>query len=380
MYNIFDRKRKLKYLIALFFGFIFAFLVRPFRRKSVILIGGNMGQSFDDNSKYMYLYTKNNHNYVTYWCQNDRTKQSKKIDRFLVIGSVKAYLFYFLSDYVFFSHSVSTDICPIASRVPFLQPFRTYLSHGVEGFKKRMNVRLEKAEFYPCTNAFEYKIKKNDWKVATDKLKITGIARYDGLDINRNKRVKKILYMPTWREWDYMLSEQEFKKTALYKTIVEISQNKVLNDTLNETGSQLIIRLHPFFFNYEKLVSDLHGCDNILFSDAPIGTLEKECDMLITDYSSLAWDFLFSLKPVIFYQFDLKKYMKSRGSYLQMPGELFGPSVKDVHDLIKEVSKVLHIDVDYRRKLQQAKSEFFDFFDKNNCKRILEAAIAMRES
>lgn len=376
MINIVSRREKIKYIFPLIIGFVISLFYFK-KSKSIVLVGGNLGKSYDDNSKYMYRLIINNKNYKTFWLQKNKKQLSQEIKKFVTIGSIKSYYLYFVADYVFFSHSVSTDICPIAARIPWRQPFRVYLSHGVEGFKKEAAHQTEKADFYPCTNKLEYRIKKGDWGLDRSKLKVTGIARYDGLKKSTNSIINNILYLPTWREWDYSLSLKEFEKSKTFLSIKELLNSKKLESFLNENNLKLIVRLHPFFDKYYVLLKKMKFSENILISQSSIGDLINNCDMLITDYSSISWDFLFSEKPVVFYQFDLTKYLARRGAYLSFPDQLFGKSAYTVDDLVSTLQTTFaKYDIN---KIREYKYKYFDYFDTNNSERIFVTAIMMKK-
>lgn len=375
--NIFNQKRKLKYIIPMLVGLMGALFLKLIKKEKIILIGGNLGEKFDDNSKYMYLFLKGEKDYKVFWCQQNKIRLDSSIENFLVIGSVKSYIIYFISDIVYFTHSISTDICPIAYRFKFFQPFKVYLSHGVEGLKKRMDTKLEYADFYPCTNTYEYNLKNSCWGINKEKLAITGIARYDGLPIIRHSSdtdIKKILYMPTWREWYYGLSNDDFKETDFFKTLKEINENKRLNHYLNQNEIRFVIRLHPFFEKYSGCLKIFKKNKNFLISNENVGKLLISTDLLITDYSSVCWDFLYIGKPVIFFQYDLNKYLEKRGSYLKIPEELFGLkifSLDKIIDSIRLSQKSKNINYSYR-------SRFFNYFDNKNCDRIFTKTLNIK--
>lgn len=353
-------------------GFFLSTFFRLRKKKKIILIGGNLGEKFDDNSKYMYSFLQVKKTYDVYWCQKCKNKLDQSIDNFLIIGSVKSYVLYFMSDIVYFTHSISTDICPVAARVTFFQPFKVYLSHGVEGLKKRMDTKLEFADFYPCTNMFEYELKNKEWGIAKCKLSVTGIARYDGLynkiKVN-NEKMSKILYMPTWREWDYGLSVEEFCRTESFKNLKQVCENVELKKYLEKTGMKLVVRLHPFVSAYLEQLKLYFSLDNIILNNDDIGDLVESCDALITDYSSISWDFLYLRKPVLFFQYDLGKYLEKRGSYLKIPDQLFGPKAFSVKELVKNIETINELNYSAE---DSYRSDFFEFFDNQNCRRIFE--------
>src|SRR5699024_9462560 len=68
----------------------------------------------------------------------------------------------------------------------------------------------------------------------------------------------------------------------------------------------------------------------------PHGTNVQEqllkSEILITDYSSVAWDFLFLNKPVVFYQFDNNLFYDHHKPYISIPRELFGSFTRNYQE------------------------------------------------
>lgn len=138
---------------------------------------------------------------------------------------------------------------------------------------------------------------------------------------------KLLLYAPTWRD-------DQFDPDKGY-----VYANPVNFDLLmQELSDQYIIlfRAHYMvadnfdFKKYEGFVYDVSKHDDV-------NDLYVIADMLITDYSSVFFDYAILERPMIFFMYDMEKYRDEiRGFYLGID-ELPGPVVKDEHDLIKAI-------------------------------------------
>lgn len=142
-----------------------------------------------------------------------------------------------------------------------------------------------------------------------------------------NKKV--ILYAPTWRDNQHTSGEG-----YTYKTVVDFDKLK------SELGDEYVILFRAHYliansFDFEKykgFVIDASSYDDI--NDLYIAS-----DMLITDYSSVFFDYANLKKPIIFYMYDLKEYANElRGFYISLD-ELPGAIVEQEKDLIKEIKK-----------------------------------------
>ena len=114
--------------------------------------------------------------------------------------------------------------------------------------------------------------------------------------VKNNNYNKIILYMPTHRE---------------NSTKIALDLNK-LNKKLQEINSLFIIKLHPFVLEfYKHTYKELFS--NIVFHNAngDIYPLLKYVDVLVSDYSSIVYDFLLLNKPIIFYNYDIDEYKKN---------------------------------------------------------------------
>ena len=90
-----------------------------------------------------------------------------------------------------------------------------------------------------------------------------------------------------------------------------------------------------------------------------------ESKVLVTDYSSVAWDFHYMKKPVCFYHFDQDKFLETHGSYLDLNKDIFGTVSKTEDKLVDKI-----IESYLNKKNKTIKKEFFEYNDKRNSERI----------
>ena len=110
------------------------------------------------------------------------------------------------------------------------------------------------------------------------------------------KYKKTYVYMPTFRD-----SRPDFLSEAKFNL-------DKLNQALIETGSYLILKVHP---NTIKHLQIIHSYSNIFIvrEAFDIYPLLPFIDILITDYSSIYFDFLYLRKGIILFPFDLEKFI-----------------------------------------------------------------------
>lgn len=150
----------------------------------------------------------------------------------------------------------------------------------------------------------------------------TEICQRLGLD--KNKPV--ILYAPTWRGTSEV---KQFNIKKLQKDLEYIASS---NDY------QFLFRGHHLA---EKIIADINLNVCIVPRDIDTNELLGITDILISDYSSIVYDFLALNRPVISYIYDFDEYIKERGLYIQK-GALVGYVTSDIYQLkemIIELSK-----------------------------------------
>nr|GGG73465.1 hypothetical protein GCM10011398_17410 [Virgibacillus oceani] len=137
------------------------------------------------------------------------------------------------------------------------------------------------------------------------------------------KRKKVILYAPTYRD-------DELNKTDI---VLEIQK---LNEAFIDEYI-LFLRLHPaikndFSNNYNDFVYDVSN-----YTD--INHLLVVTDILITDYSSIPFEFSLLERPMIFFAYDLEKYGETRGFWEDYETLVPGPVVRNTNDLIHAIQE-----------------------------------------
>lgn len=114
-----------------------------------------------------------------------------------------------------------------------------------------------------------------------------------------------ITYFPTYRGIFNQLERQEYMKT--------LSENLALWDQQLKDHEMLLVKLHPFLHGSETFDNYKHIRAFPLDWDTYEGL--SLCDALITDYSSVFYDYANTGKKVIFFAYDRKEYESTRGMY-----------------------------------------------------------------
>lgn len=159
----------------------------------------------------------------------------------------------------------------------------------------------------------------------------------------KNKEV--IMYMPTWRGSFYGL------KAKAQEQIDEVNSYLSEIDKSLKKNQVMFVNFHPFLKDKIKL----EGYKNILPFDKAYETYDflNMADILITDYSSVFFDFAVTKRKIILFAYDKEEYFENRGTYFGFE-ELPFAKVYDVKGLIKEINNKKNCDM----------TEFLDKFCK----------------
>lgn len=224
-------------------------------------------------------------------------------------------------------------------------------AYSTEIFKRAFKFEKEVLEFgYPANDIFYRENLSN--KVSYFKKK---------LNIPTHKKV--ILYAPTWRDNEMVHSwEHSFNlKFNLDRFFKELSGEYVLILRMHHLVSQAL----KIPEEYLSFVYDLSDYDDIQ-------ELYIISDILITDYSSVFFDFANSMKPMLFYAYDYELYKeKIRGFYFDMEEVLPGPVIQTEDELLQSILDIKEVQNKYKHKYQEFHKKFCGIEDGNAAKRVI---------
>ncbi|MEG1311642.1 MAG: CDP-glycerol glycerophosphotransferase family protein [Romboutsia sp.] len=383
---------KIKFLINMIIAFfIYPFKKNAFKDKNIWLIGGHAGDIYNDNSKFFYEYMLQNHKEVEiYWIINKDSKVFDKIiGKKLVRGSIDNYLYYYNAKAIVFSHSPSADIAPYNFVVPILNTFhnrvvKVYLNHGTISFKKRkpMDGRLKNIidnllssyNVVTASSSFEENIMVNELGMNKDSVVIVGNARYDNLPTNETAQTKDILYTPTWRDW-IKFDSDKFTSSDYFINIMNLLNDEKLNKILEEKNIKIKFYLHHLMHEFIDDIKENITGKQIVFLDKGVTLADeiRKSSVNITDYSSVAIDFLYMNRPILFYQFDVDKYKQEIDSYIDLDNEMFGSLAYNKNQAVDKLIEIIENDFKILESQKNERNKFFRYNDNENCHRIYNA-------
>ncbi len=364
---------------------------------NIWVIGGSVGKRYIDNGASFYEHVIKEYPEIKiFWLINRNSPDIAKIKGpFLYRNSLKGNLYVLLADVLVCTHELPYDVCEYSIDKFKKDSIKVSISHGIEGFKKKSPEQSKVHQLYDIAisvSDFEKNIKVKEWGLDESKVCISGMPRHDKIEKHRGEKregVKNILYMPTWRPvarnlfLGRSLNEitkeeiENFKQSEYYKNINEFLSHPHLLKLLEESNIKLHLFFHPNSNEFMKKVVDIPNSPLINIFSIEDGVQSKiiESDLLITDYSSVCWDFLYLDKPIIFYQFDQKEYLRDFGSYIKIPDNLFGPATYNAKETISKIEDIVKGVDDSKDIREESRKKFFKYQDNKNSQRMIDCIL-----
>lgn len=236
------------------------------------------------------------------------------------------------------------------------------------------------------------------------KVYITGQPRNDRLFLKEDKGKlwkllnediskydKVVFFTPTFRQWGAKFKQGGTKIEGIPKTqnifnFDDYDLNKFC-DFLENNNTLFLIKFHPIeemilrdkFKTYHKSDSIVLITTNMLQNDLlDVYDILGAVDILITDYSSLYFDFLLLNRPIIFVPTDLEEYSKSRGFALE-PYDFWtpGPKVSNFGDFLEELKKSIDNPNYYENERKIINDIINKYKDNKSCERVWNECITL---
>ena len=226
-----------------------------------------------------------------------------------------------------------------------------FMSGGgdIQTYKRNIYRDTKKWDFLLSQNEFSTKIFKNAFAFSENSSKFKEIWTYgyprndiltnkntleernrikEELGIPKDKKV--LLYAPTWRD-------NEYHRHSIYKFVTAMDFD-LLKEKLSE--DYVIIVKYHYLVVEDIDWSDYEGFVYTFKADCDIANLYLVSDMLITDYSSVMFDYSILNRPMFFFMYDLEYYRDElRGFYFDILKEIPGPVSKTTEELISDIEK-----------------------------------------
>ena len=368
-------------------------LLKPFRRKPIWLVSDRM-EVAGDNGEALFRYLCSQHlkDVKLYFALSDKNPafaELKKIGKVVKARSLRHKILFLLSE-MNISSQADDDIITQFSRYDW--PYRdiqsrirfVFLQHGVikddlSEWLNRYNRNI--AGFVTSGKAEADSIRDCAYFYPDDAIWLTGLPRFDRLYHDERRCVT---IMPTWRHmWvsyiDKATGVRElkdgFEEGTFYRFYNALLNDNRFLDAAEKNGYTVRFLPHPLL---QPHMGRFTQNDRVVFlpADTPYRKVFAESDLVVTDYSSVVFDFAYLRKPVLYTQFDRAEFYS--GEHMYVPGYFdyerdgFGEVETTYEATVDRLIEYMENGCKLKDKYRARIDGFFAYNDAENCRRVYE--------
>ncbi|MFV0394054.1 MAG: CDP-glycerol glycerophosphotransferase family protein [Coprobacillaceae bacterium] len=368
----------------------------PSQQQTILFISFH-GKGYSDNPKAIHEYMMQQEAYKNYrfiWAIKHHKSKNISISNAKIIEYFSISYFYYLarSKYWIVNCKLPNYVLKKPNQI-YLQTWHgtplKKLAHDIEVpetttfYRSGMSMHemhttydndVSKYNYMISPSSFTTKVFQSAFQIEAKRLLEIGYPRNDILSVYTDTMVqemkqkyrlpsdkKVILYAPTWRDNSFNMKGYTFSLEVDFKLWQEI------------LGDEYIVLFKPHYlivndFNIEQFKDFVYYIE----PEKDISDLYIISDILITDYSSVFFDYAILEKPIYFYMYDLDEYKNElRGFYLDIYQELPGPIFENEKEMLQTIQEQIF---DYQ-VVSKFNERFNNHEDGNASKRAVDAII-----
>ncbi|HGG0885117.1 TPA: CDP-glycerol glycerophosphotransferase family protein, partial [Campylobacter jejuni] len=312
-------------------------------------IFADMASRADDNAEHLYRYVMNNHpkQKIVFALRKDSCDYLRlKKEGFNLVDPRSLHFKYLLykASKVISSHIDKYIFNAFGGDTLKTKDF-VFLQHGVTKDDISSWVNKRKIDIFITSTKAEYNSIAGDfnhYKFSTKEVVLTGLARWDALIKNNVLNTKQILIMPTWREYlsgkiqkyGVRTKNPDFTKSLYFQKWQEFLCSKELENLAKKYGYGVVFIPHP----QVRIYLDDFNLPSYIITSYKTSMQELFCksSLMITDYSSVAFEMAILNKPVLYYQFDKDEFFAKHSytqGYFNYEKDGFGEVFEDINIL-----------------------------------------------
>lgn len=255
---------------------------------------------------------------------------------------------------------------------------KIFLQHGVMGAKWMVPNYGKKASAFVTdliitSSDREKQIFRKDFGYADEQIAVTGLPRFDALLAGDVKIVPgRILIIPTWRPW--LQDPDSFTDSDYFDHWSSLLHSEHMQTLVREHDLEIVFCLHPNMQQFTPHFNHL-GITVVSQGEIDVQHLMKSSQVMITDYSSVAFDFSFLGRPVAYYQFDSHRFANPHVSAHE---ELPGPIISNENELLSWVSDIARANGTVPPAYRERARRFLAHQDRSSSERVFRAVARAR--
>ena len=373
--------------------------LRRFKKRQIWLISDRTSKAGDNGEALMRYMRKEHPEVRACFVLN---KDCPDFGRMKKVGPVLARNSYFhkllliMSDYIISSHAEVEIYNPFRKYSEAYQDLLTdrpfvFLQHGVT--KDDLSDWLGRRKknlggFITAANPEYQSIVEGNYDYTGEQVWLTGFPRFDRL-YNDDKKI--IAIMPTWRkylmgkinkrtgEWSLV---SDFENTQFFQFYNGLINDERLLKALKDKGYTLAFFPHP---NLQPHMDHFTKNEAVKFmgNDMEYRDIFAQASLILSDFSSTVFDFVYLRKPVMYAHFDAEAFFAGEHSYTKgyfdYERDGFGEIEYDLEGTVDRIIEYVENGCQLKDKYRQRIDSFFAFGDQGNCQRVYEQLMAHKE-
>ena len=361
------------------------------KKKKLWVFGCWFGRLYSDNSKYLFEYINNTHPDIecVWLTRNDLVKQDveKKGYKCYKRFSLKGLWCALRAEAAFTTSDEIPDLSPFINRnhTKVIQLFHGIAGKGTNIFlseKDAIQTKRRFNKYYWISTSKKYsEVFSEAYDIESNRFFVTGYPRNDTFvtkpsykeftDLKeRFPNAKLIIYMPTHRGYG--------------KRPIDVTEFHAINEKLKKHNIVMVYK--PHYMELKNVLNnnpDEYSNIVVAYNQEKWGDPYEYIygfDLLISDYSSIVYDFLCADKPIVLYTYDLE-YMRNNDFgimdyYESVPP---GPFCESWDETLDQVIKLLEDDT-WHDKRGICREMFHPFKDGKNSERVYDMAIKLTQN
>ncbi len=374
-------------------------MAKPFFQKDTWLISDRINKADDSGEAFFrYLKEAGKREHAYFVLRRDSTDYPRVAEygNILDYGSMHYKLMHLLADRIISSAADEYVVNPFGELQEYywdvLRRKRLiFLQHGIikDDLSEWLNrYKLNLGMFVTSTRPEYNSILRGNYWYGKDVVKLTGLPRYDCL---MNQRQTTILIMPTWRKYladDATYSVDGVKRYG--KNFAESKYFRFYDALLNHRrilGAAEAFGYRILFFPHPNLMAAVplfRRNKKVEFASIHTRYQEAlaECAMVVTDYSSVAFDAAYLYRPILYCQFDREEFFEGhvyREGYFDYERDGFGEVEHDLDGIAARMVEYMERSCRVKEKYRKRMDGFFAFRDRKNSERVYEAIKSLNQ-
>ncbi|MFP3125344.1 CDP-glycerol glycerophosphotransferase family protein [Ectobacillus funiculus] len=354
--NVVKRIKSL-YIIQILFKCLFIACSWLPRKNNLVMFESYLGKQYSCNPRALYEYLQENHfGFELVWSVDKRYTKQFEQQNIPYVQRFSIRWFYLMARASYWITNSRMPLwIPKPKHTVYVQtwhgtPLKKLAADMEEVHMPGTTTEKYKENFYKESRSWDYLLSPNSYSTAIFKRAFqfekemieSGYPRNDVLYQKNHsqyidslkeqyglpKDKKVILYAPTWRD-------DQFYGKGQYKFDLQLD----LTLLQKKLGDQYIILLRMHYLVVEQM--DITGFKGFAFDFSHVADINEIyllSDLLITDYSSVFFDYANLKRPIIFYAYDIESYRdKLRGFYFDLEKEAPGPVIETTEQVLEAI-------------------------------------------